>query len=697
MASFFQTDIERIKGVGPAKAAILKKEVSLFVFADMIQYYPFRYEDRTHFYKINEIDEEYESVQVIGTIAHIELAGDNHRMRLIAKLKDETGQLELIWFQGVNWLLKTLQKGAKYVVYGKPNAFNNSINILHPEIEILTERNSKGGFMHPVYHSTEVMKKWSLDSKGIAKIQQTLLPLVIPHIQENLPAYILTEQKLIPKSTALKNIHFPESDDSLLAAKKRLKFEELFYLQLKLIALKNNRKQKSKGFLFGKTELLTKFYKEHIPFELTNAQKRVIKEIFADLKSGKQMNRLLQGDVGSGKTIVAFIIILIALDNGYQTAIMAPTEILTEQHFREIGKFSELLGIKIAKLTSSTKKKEKKEILKTLATGELQIIVGTHALIEESVVFQKLGMIIIDEQHRFGVEQRAKLWKKSHELAPHVLVMTATPIPRTLAMTVYGDLDISTIDELPAGRKNIKTHYQSDANRLRVFGFIKEQIKQGRQAFIVYPLIEESEKVDLKYLMDGYESITRAFPEYFIGILHGKMTSEAKELEMMRFLKNETQIMVATTVIEVGIDIPNATIMVIENAERFGLSQLHQLRGRVGRAEHQSFCILMAGTKVTKEGRERLETMVRTNDGFEIARVDLKLRGPGDIMGTKQSGILDLMIADLNEDAPLLQKCRECAEQIIHEDPEFLLQKNEVIKKHILALDTQSNNWSKIS
>ncbi|MTI31476.1 ATP-dependent DNA helicase RecG, partial [Xanthovirga aplysinae] len=669
MAGFFDTHIEYLKGVGPQKAALINKELGIFTFRELIQHYPFRYEDRTRFYQISEINPDLPYVQIKGKIRSIETSGEGRKKRLVARFTDNSGETELVWFKGIQWVIKKLKTGVNYIIVGKATAFNGVINIVHPEIEVLTEQNAAGGYFQPVYHTTEKLKSRYLDSKGISKIQKELVKRALPNLRETLPPSIGEKYSLMPKQKAIINIHFPSNTETLQKAKFRLKFEELFYIQLRLLKLKLSRSEKFKGQFLNKTELLTTFYQEHLPFELTNAQKNVIKEIYYDLRSGKQMNRLLQGDVGSGKTMVAFICMLLAVDSKAQAALMAPTEILADQHYEGLKEYANQLGIKIGKLTGSTRTKERKILHTQLESGELDILVGTHALLEDKVQFKNLGLCIIDEQHRFGVAQRAKLWSKNAYVYPHVLVMTATPIPRTLAMTLYGDLDVSVIDELPAGRKPIKTIHRYDANRLQVFGFIREQIQKGRQVYIVYPLIEGSEKLDYKDLMDGYESVQRAFSEYQISIVHGKMKAQDKDFEMQRFVKGETQIMVATTVIEVGVNVPNASVMVIENTERFGLAQLHQLRGRVGRGAEQSYCILMSGYKLSKEGKTRIETMVRTNNGFEIADTDLQLRGPGDLNGTLQSGVPELSIADLSQDGKILQIARESAREILEKDP----------------------------
>ncbi len=697
MANFFDTSLEFLKGVGPQRAALLQKELRMFTFGDLIQHFPFRHEDRTKFYFINEVNEAMPYVQVKGKIVKMELIGGGFKKRLVGQLKDATGELELVWFQGITWTVDKIKPGIDYVVFGKPNRYGKKISIAHPEVDPVSEKSERGGFLQPIYPITEKLRARHLDSKFIAKLQHEILKVAQNHIRETLPEALLKNQKLISKKEALLQIHFPQSHQSLEAAQHRLKFEELFYIQLRLLKLKLVRQEKFKGQIFNDTSILTQFYKEHLPFQLTEAQKKVVREIYADLKSGKQMNRLLQGDVGSGKTIVAFICILICIGSGTQATLMAPTEILAQQHYANLKKYADKMNVSIALLTGSTKKKDRKALHEALENGTLKLLIGTHALLEEGVKFQKLGLAIIDEQHRFGVAQRSRLWLKNKDLPPHVLVMTATPIPRTLAMTLYGDLEISVIDELPKGRKPIKTTHRFDSNRLVVNGFIKTQIAEGRQIYIVYPLIEESAKLDLKHLMDGYESIARAFPDVAISILHGKMKTEAKDFEMARFVKGETKIMVATTVIEVGVDVPNASVMVIESAERFGLSQLHQLRGRVGRGADQSYCILISSFKLSAESKVRLDTMVRTNNGFEIAETDLKLRGPGDLMGTQQSGALDLLIADLGKDGELLKTAREVAIEILDKDPELKTAENAVIKKQVEAAKNSAVNWSRIS
>ena len=695
--SFFDTSIEFLKGVGPQRAALLQKELNLFTYGDLIQYYPFRHEDRTKFYTIKEINETMPFVQIKGRVSSIGIVGGGFKKRLVASFTDGTGILELVWFQGINWALEKIKPGVEYVVFGKPNRFGKTLSVAHPEMEPVSAKSEKGGFLQPVYSLTEKLKTRHIDSKFISKLQQEILRAAQPHIRETLPDGLLKKHNFLSKKAALLNIHFPQHLEQLAQARQRLKFEELFFIQLQLLKLKLVRQEKFKGQIFKDTAILTTFYKQHLPFTLTEAQKRVIREIYQDMKSGKQMNRLLQGDVGSGKTIVAFICMLLVIGSEAQAALMAPTEILAQQHFNSLKKYADLVGVSIALLTGSTKKSARKILHEQLLSAELKILVGTHALIEDQVQFHNLGLSVIDEQHRFGVSQRSKLWQKNSGLYPHVLVMTATPIPRTLAMTLYGDLEISVIDELPKGRKPIKTTHRYDSHRLQVNGFIRLQVEEGRQVYVVYPLIDESEKLDLKHLMDGYESITRAFPDLAISILHGKMKPEAKDFEMARFVKGETKIMVATTVIEVGVDVPNASVMIIESAERFGLSQLHQLRGRVGRGADQSYCILITDYKISADSRTRIETMVRTNNGFEIAETDLKLRGPGDLMGTQQSGLLDLAIADLSKDQAILQEARGEAIQILEKDPELNLSEYKPIRIQVDSIKKTAINWSRIS
>lgn len=694
---FFDTKIEFLKGVGPQKAALLNQELNIFTFGDLVQHYPFRHEDRSVFHKLSELNEQMSAAQVKGRLREFVVIGEGNKKRLVGQFQDGTGSLELVWFQSISWYEKWLKRGGEYIVYGNPVLFGGKWSITHPEIEVLTQENATAGYWQPIYPLTEKLRKKFLDSKAISKMVRSLLEISHTHIRETLPEPLIQKYRLISKAQALWHFHMPQDARTLHQAQRRLKFEELFYNQFRLIKNKLLHKTEYPGLVFDKTLLVKEFYEQHLPFKLTGAQIRVLHEIHEDLKTGKQMNRLLQGDVGSGKTIVAFITMLFALDNDAQACLMAPTEILTDQHYQGLKKFADLLGVNIAKLTGSTKKKERDVIHRELLSGTLHIIVGTHALIEDAVQFKNLGLCIIDEQHRFGVAQRAKLWAKNKHINPHMLVMTATPIPRTLAMTLYGDLDISAINELPAGRKPIKTVHRFDKHRLSVFGFLKEEIAKGRQVYMVYPLIEESEKMDLKDLMDGYESVARAFPGVPLSIVHGKMRSQDKDFEMGRFVRGETKIMVATTVIEVGVNVPNASVMVIENAERFGLSQLHQLRGRVGRGAEQSYCILMTDYKLSKDTKLRIETMCRTNDGFEIAEVDLQLRGPGDISGTQQSGLVDLLVANLAQDGEILKAGRLSAEEILTADPDLLQPVHQPIRSHLANLRKEETNWSRIS
>jgi ATP-dependent DNA helicase RecG len=700
MVDILNTPIEYLKGVGPIRGALLREELGVFTFADLLEYFPFRHVDRSQFYKVKDVREDFPFVQLKGKISSIELQGHPRTTHMTALFSDESGRLQLIWFNGFKWLKDAFKPNVDYIVFGKPSLYGSRYSISHPEVEPYeTDPEQLSASMQPVYYSSEKLRTRALDSKGIAKLVKTLLPILADHIGETLPDELIQEVKLLDRKQALTNIHYPTSARELQRATARLKFEELFFLQLNLLRLKMVRFEKSQGCLFPSIEnLFNKFYKDCLKFELTGAQKRVLKEIRLDTLSGKQMNRLLQGDVGSGKTVVAVFSMLMALDNGFQACLMAPTEILANQHFDSISAMLASLNVNVGILTGSSRRASRKELLQSLKTGHLQVIIGTHALIEEGVEFSNLGMVIIDEQHRFGVAQRARLWTKG-TTPPHVLVMTATPIPRTLAMTLYGDLDVSVIDELPPGRKPIQTVHRYDNHRLRVFGFMREQIMQGRQVYVVYPLIKESETLDLKDLTDGYESIVREFPlpDYAVSIVHGQMKTVDKDFEMQRFVKGETQIMVATTVIEVGIDVPNASVMVIENAERFGLSQLHQLRGRVGRGADQSYCILMSSHKLTADGRKRLETMVATNDGFEIAEVDLKLRGPGDIMGTQQSGILDLKIADIAKDEAMIKFAREKARELLEADPDLSKPSNRPVRRRLNLLYKDKLKWGKIS
>jgi ATP-dependent DNA helicase RecG len=697
----FQTPIEYLKGVGLSRADVLKKELQIYHFEDLLRHFPYKYIDRTRFYKVKDIQPDLPYVQVLARLTKKEIIGEKRTKRLVAQAHDDTGPIELVWFQGIKWVEKMLVPGKVYVIFGKPGFFNNKAQMAHPEMELYLPgmQQQKGNLMlQPAYNSTEKLKQFALDSKGLQKLIAALLEQHAKDIHENLPAYILNRFKLVGRQEAYRNIHFPNDANQLKEAQYRLKFEELFFLQLKLLKTKLTRTQKFKGNIFESVgNYFNEFYHHKLPFKLTNSQKRVLKEIRLDTQRGVQMNRLLQGDVGSGKTVVALMSMLIAIDNGFQTCIMAPTEILANQHYQTIKSLVGEGFIEIALLTGSVPNKARKVIHEKLEDGTLNILIGTHALIEDKVQYKNLGLVVIDEQHRFGVEQRAKLWRKN-VVPPHILVMTATPIPRTLAMTMYGDLDISVIDELPAGRKPIQTLHYYEAKRLRMFGFMKDEIAKGRQIYVVYPLIKESEKLDLKNLMDGTEIMSREFPlpNYRISIVHGKLKPAEKDFEMQRFVKGETQIMVATTVIEVGVNIPNASVMIIENAERFGLSQLHQLRGRVGRGAEQSYCILMSSEKLSRDGRIRLNTMVKTNNGFEIAEIDMQLRGPGNIEGTQQSGVLDLKVADLTTDQEILQQARNCVIEIFEKDPQLAAPENQILNLAFQAKNA-GLSWDKIS
>ncbi|GAA4974556.1 ATP-dependent DNA helicase RecG [Algibacter aquimarinus] len=700
MSVNLQTPIDYLKGVGPNRADLLRKELGIHTYQDLINLFPNRYIDRTKYYKINQLQRNNADVQIIGKITGFKEVAQKRGKRLVGTFQDDTGTMELVWFRGQKWIKDSLKLNKTYVAFGKTNWFSGKFNMAHPELELQEdhEKNLRSA-MQPVYPSTEKLNNKGVTNRVINKIMQQLFIETKGKFAETLSDNLRSELKLINKQSALFNVHFPKTQELLSRAQFRLKFEELFYIQLQLIIKNLIHKSKIKGFPFNHVgRHFNSFFKDHLPFELTNAQKRVLKEIRADLGSNAQMNRLLQGDVGSGKTIVAFMSILMALDNGFQACLMAPTEILSVQHYNGLLEWCNKLNISIKILTGSTKTSNRRLIHESLENGDLQILIGTHALLEDKVKFKNLGLSIIDEQHRFGVAQRSKLWHKNTS-PPHVLVMTATPIPRTLAMSVYGDLDISIIDELPPGRKAIKTVHRYDKNRLNVFKFIRDEIDKGRQIYIVYPLIQENEKMDYKDLMDGYESIARDFPmpKYQTSIVHGKMKPADKEYEMQRFIKGETQIMVATTVIEVGVNVPNASVMIIESAERFGLSQLHQLRGRVGRGAEQSYCILMTSHKLSANSKTRLETMVKTNDGFEIAEVDLRLRGPGDIMGTQQSGVLNLKIADIIKDNDILQLARYHAKSILNIDPSLALPENQVFLKTYKQLGKYKNIWNYIS
>jgi ATP-dependent DNA helicase RecG len=699
--NLLQTPIEYLKGVGPQRGELLRKEIGIHRYEDLLNFYPNRYIDRTRYYKINELNNNVAEVQIIGKIINIKTVEfGKAKKRLVAVFVDETGQMELNWFQGHKWIRDTLKLNTPYVIFGKVTNFNGQYNMAHPEMELFTEHEqSLRSAMQPVYPSTETLTNRGISNRVVNKMMQQVFLETQAKFAETLPLYLIEELKLIPKNAALFNIHFPKSPELLAKAQFRLKFEELFFIQLQLITKNLVRKHKIKGHPFTIVgDNFNNFYQNHLPFELTNAQKKVLKEIRNDMGTNAQMNRLLQGDVGSGKTIVALMAMLIALDNGFQSCLMAPTEILANQHYNGLTELAKDLNINIKILTGSTKTAERKIIHEALENGSLHILIGTHALLEDKVKFNNLGLAIIDEQHRFGVEQRSKLWQKN-DIPPHVLVMTATPIPRTLAMSLYGDLDISVIDELPPGRKPIQTVHRNDSNRLKVWKFIKDEIAKGRQIYIVYPLIQESETMDYKDLMDGYESISRDFPlpQYSISIVHGKMKPVDKDAEMKRFAEGKTNIMVATTVIEVGVNIPNASVMIIESAERFGLSQLHQLRGRVGRGAEQSYCILMTSFKLSSDSKIRLETMVKTNDGFEIAEVDLKLRGPGDIMGKQQSGVLNLQIADLVKDKDILLLARHEALKLLKKDASMALPEHQTLRAVFIELTKKKNIWNYIS
>lgn len=698
--AFLDTSIEFLKGVGPQRSALLNKELGIFTFEDLLQHYPFRYVDRTKIYTVTEATPDLPYIQLKGQIRSLVLKGEKRKKHLTGRFEDSTGIIELKWFRGVKWISDSLRLNTDYILFGKPTEFNGYLNIIHPELELASESSQlTASTMQPVYSSTEKLKTKGIDSRGILRMQKNLVSMLPLSLPETLSNELIHDLRLIKRSEALADIHFPSSIQKQKSAEFRLKFEELFFLQLRLLFSKLLRIEKFKGFYFPAVgEPFLEFYHKHLPFPLTNAQKKVIKEIRRDFGTGKQMNRLLQGDVGSGKTLVAVICMLIAIGNNCQACLMAPTEILALQHAETITALLSKMNISIGLLTGSTKTRARKELLQKLENGELNLLIGTHALIEDRVKFKNLGLVVIDEQHRFGVEQRSRLWNKSTTV-PHILVMTATPIPRTLAMTLYGDLDISVIDEMPPGRKPVQTVHRYESDRLSLWSFLKKEIEKGRQVYIVYPLIEESEKMDLNNLMQGYEAIQRDFPvpKYQLSIVHGKMKSKDKAFEMQRFLKKETQIMIATTVIEVGVNIPNASVMVIENAERFGLSQLHQLRGRVGRGTDQSYCILVSGNKLGNDSRLRIKTMCETNDGFKIAETDLQLRGPGDAEGTRQSGMLDLKISDIMKDQQIVLLARDHAIKILKDDPKLIDLKNFNIQKKLQEIMSRKGEWGRIS
>jgi ATP-dependent DNA helicase RecG len=701
MTDFLESNITYLQGVGPKRAELLSKELNINTFRDLLNYFPYKYIDRTRFYKINELDQDLPFVQLKGVIKGYYSEGKGAGKRLVADFADDTGTIKLVWFKGIKWVTSTYPIETEFIVFGRPGVFNSMINIVHPEIEAVEKKAERlNSSLQAQYSTTEKLKNSFITSKTISKLTGTLLKQINFRIPESLPIYLTAKYKLVHLHDALHKIHFPADMAELEKARYRLKFEELFYIQLNLLRYKTNRNSLVKGFVFATVgEKFNQFFFKNLPFKLTEAQKRVIKEIRKDIGSGRQMNRLLQGDVGSGKTLVALMSMLIAIDNGYQTCLMAPTEILAGQHFQTISKLLTGIDINVRLLTGSTKKSERNSIEETLDNGKLNILIGTHALIEDTVKFSNLGLVIIDEQHRFGVAQRSKLWQKNNN-PPHILVMTATPIPRTLAMTLYGDLDVSVIDELPPGRVPVKTMHFTDPERNKVFGFIRNQISEGRQIYIVYPLIRESEKMDYKDLEDGLDTISRVFPppRYCISVVHGKMTSPNKERSMNLFKEGQAQIMVATTVIEVGVDIPNASVMIIESAERFGLSQLHQLRGRVGRGADQSYCILMSSEKLSKEAAMRIEVMIRTSDGFEIAETDLQLRGPGDLEGTQQSGIpFNLKIASLGKDGQIIEYVRNIATEILSLDPGLSSDQNAILRIELNKLFGKNQIWSNIS
>lgn len=697
MSKTLQTDISYLKTVGEKRAKLLKQELDIQTFLDLLEHHPFRYEDRSQVSQIADIDPNSNHILLKGRITNIRLV-NGRKPFLKATFTDSTGQVDLVWFRSLKWVSQTVLRDKHYAIWGKPSQYRQSYQFTHPELQDLKRFEAQAHHLTGIYHSTELLKKVKLDTNGIHRLQKLALEKVGSNFEETFPAYLIEKQDLVDRATAFGQVHLPQNQTKLEQALRRLKFEELFYTQLEILEHRQERKPKYTGFIFKNTEHVKTFYDQHLPFKLTEAQSRVIREIYRDMTTGKQMNRLLQGDVGSGKTVVAFMVMLLAIAEETQCALMAPTEVLAEQHYQTLLPQARKMNLKIDKLTGSTPKRIRRVLLEELRRGFIDILVGTHALIEEPVIFNKLGLCIIDEQHRFGVAQRGKLWQKQQDPYPHVLIMTATPIPRTLAMTFYGDLDTSIIDALPPGRKPVDTRLYYEASRLAVWGFLKRQIEAGKQAYIVFPLVEESEHFDYKNVIDGYENIKRSFPNTQISIVHGRMTAKDKDFEMSRFAKGETKIMVATTVIEVGIDVPNANLIIIENAERFGLSQLHQLRGRVGRSEAQSYCFLMTDYKISQDGRTRLKTMVETTDGFKIADVDLKLRGPGNLLGKEQSGILSLKFADLTRDSKLLELARETAQVILNEDPKFTKPEHQILKTHLQERKKQKGlGWLRIS
>ena len=692
-------DIKYLPGVGPQRASLLAKELNIVSFKDLLYYFPYKYVDRSRIYTIREIDGNMPYIQLRGKFLSFETFGEGRQRRLVGHFSDGTGVMDAVWFQGLKFVMGKIKAGVEYIIFGKPTVFGGRINVAHPDVDEADELTVGNMGLQPYYNTTEKMKRMLINSHAVEKLMRNLFHAIQREpFEETLSPWMVESFHLMPLAEALYNIHFPQNPELLRKAQYRLKFEELFYVQLNILRYTKERRNKFRGLPFDHVgEIFNTFYSQNLPFQLTGAQKRVIKEMRRDMGSGRQMNRLLQGDVGSGKTLVALMTMLIALDNGYQACMMAPTEILANQHYETICRFLAGMNVRVELLTGNVKGKRRETILKDLLTGDVKILIGTHAVIEDTVNFSSLGLVVIDEQHRFGVAQRAKLWSKNI-YPPHVLVMTATPIPRTLAMTLYGDLDVSVIDELPPGRKPIQTVHQFDNRRASLYAFIRKQIEAGRQVYIVYPLIQESEKMDIKNLEDGYTNICEEFPEYRVSKVHGKMKPAEKDAEMQRFLAKQTQIMVATTVIEVGVNVPNASVMVIENAERFGLSQLHQLRGRVGRGADQSYCILVTGYKLSEETRKRISIMVETNDGFEIAEADLKLRGPGDLEGTQQSGVaFDLKIADIARDGQLLQYVRDIAERLLDEDPQCENPKNQVVWQQLKELRKKNVNWAVIS
>ena len=698
MLDLDKRSIMYLPGVGPKKAEILQKEAGISSYEDLLFYFPYKYIDRSRFYKVAEVTGDMPYIQMKGRILFFDTVGEGRTRRLIGKFTDGTGTIDLVWFKGINYVLDKIKTGVDYIVFGKPTEFGHIYNIPHPDIDTLDQADKVANGLTPFYNTSEKMKKSFLNSRAIQNLQYTLLSGLNWTLPETLPPDVLNRIRMMSFPEAIRNVHFPESVDKLRKAQLRLKFDELFFIQLNILRTSNLRKLKLRGIVFPSVgDYFNTFYKEYLPFELTNAQKRVVREIRADMGSGRQMNRLLQGDVGSGKTLVALLSMLLAVDNHCQACMMAPTEILATQHYATVMGFLKDMDIKVALLTGSTKKKERNKILPAIASGEIQLVIGTHALIEETVVFSSLGLAIIDEQHRFGVEQRSRLWTKN-AVVPHVLVMTATPIPRTLAMTLYGDLDVSVIDELPPGRKPIQTVHRYDNKKAQLYDFLRKEIGQGRQVYVVYPLIEGSEKLDYKNLEEGFETFKEVFPEYKVCMVHGKMKAADKEAEMQKFISGEAQILMATTVIEVGVNVPNASVMVIESAERFGLSQLHQLRGRVGRGAEQSYCVLVSSYKLSNETRKRLEIMVSSNNGFEIAEADLRLRGHGDLEGTRQSGEgIDLKIANLAADGQILQYARDIAQDVLNEDPDLLSEPNRILNERLKTLFAKKVNWGMIS